>query len=347
MDYLHRKCQIIHTDMKPENVLMCVEENHVRHLANEAIEWQKLGIKPNGSAVATVESAATKLASATTQEQISAISENQQATIQTITITGEQKITRNRKKKLRKKQKRIQTLIETQEKQIELLQKENFNLLGGSDSTTIDHLLSQSTHIDASQIEDKRLSKLISIVQDLNIESIMQNAQQTTAQETTTIPETTSTSNKPDNVNNHDKNSSDDQKKTTVESTKEKLDDLKENETKTSNKEVNGANNNDKNGVKGNECKVNGGNQQTKTRRNKKRRQNRAQKLAAAKAAAEGNNDDNKQQQGNQIDKSKIYSYLKYIFFLKKSITYTIINRKRQQRSGKTSNNKRRASNRE
>lgn len=298
--------------MKPENVLMCVEENHVRHLANEAIEWQKLGIKPNGSAVATVETAAIKLASATTQEQISAISENQQATIQTTTTIGEQKITRNRKKKLRKKQKRIQTLIETQEKQIELLQKENFNLLGGSDSTTIDHLLSQSTHIDASQIEDKRLSKLISIVQDLNIESIMQNAQQTattTTQETVPITETTA-SNKLDNVNNnHDKNSSDDQKKTTVESTKEKSDATKENETKKSNNQVNGANNNDKNGVKGNECKVNGGNQQTKTRRNKKRRQNRAQKLAAAKAAAQGNNNDtDNKQQGNQIDKSIIYS---------------------------------------
>lgn len=319
LDYLHRKCQIIHTDMKPENVLLCVEENHVRHLANEAIEWQKLGIKPNGSAVATVETAATKLASATTQEQISAISENQQATIQATTVTGEQKITRNRKKKLRKKQKRIQTLIETQEKQIELLQKENFNLLGGSDSTTIDHLLSQSTHIDASQIEDKRLSKLISIVQDLNIESIMQNAQQTTTtatQETDPITETTA-SNKIDNVNNnHDKNSSD-QKKATVELTKEKLDDLKENETKTSNNQVNGANNNDKNGVKENECKVNSGNQQTKTRRNKKRRQNRAQKLAAAKAAAQGNNNDNdNKQQGNQIDKSIIYFYLMYILSL-------------------------------
>jgi hypothetical protein len=42
-DYLHRKCKIIHTDMKPENVLMCVDEKRVRKLANEAIEWQRLG----------------------------------------------------------------------------------------------------------------------------------------------------------------------------------------------------------------------------------------------------------------------------------------------------------------
>ena len=56
LDYLHRKCQIIHTDMKPENVLMCVDETHVRHLAKEAVEWQRLGLKPSGSAVATVNS---------------------------------------------------------------------------------------------------------------------------------------------------------------------------------------------------------------------------------------------------------------------------------------------------
>ncbi len=44
LDYLHRKCQIIHTDMKPENVLMGVDETHVRHLAQEAAEWQRLGL---------------------------------------------------------------------------------------------------------------------------------------------------------------------------------------------------------------------------------------------------------------------------------------------------------------
>jgi hypothetical protein len=39
------------------------------------------------------------------------------------------KISRNKKKKLRKKQKRIQTLIEHQEKQIEFIQRENLTLL--------------------------------------------------------------------------------------------------------------------------------------------------------------------------------------------------------------------------
>ena len=48
--YTHAKCKIIHTDIKPENILICVDENHVRKLAADAIEWQKLGIKLPGSA---------------------------------------------------------------------------------------------------------------------------------------------------------------------------------------------------------------------------------------------------------------------------------------------------------
>ncbi|XP_067631519.1 SRSF protein kinase 3 [Eurosta solidaginis] len=38
LDYLHTCCKIIHTDIKPENVLLCVDEQYVRSLANEATE---------------------------------------------------------------------------------------------------------------------------------------------------------------------------------------------------------------------------------------------------------------------------------------------------------------------
>lgn len=111
LDYLHRKCQIIHTDMKPENVLMSVDETHVRHLAQEAAEWQRLGIKPAGSAVAT----------------LCAVENGQDNSFQE---DGDGKMSKNKKKKLRKKQKRIETLLETQQKQIELSKLENMNLLG-------------------------------------------------------------------------------------------------------------------------------------------------------------------------------------------------------------------------
>lgn len=54
LDYLHSKCQIIHTDIKPENILMSVDESYVRKLAAEATEWQRAGAPPpSGSASMT------------------------------------------------------------------------------------------------------------------------------------------------------------------------------------------------------------------------------------------------------------------------------------------------------
>lgn len=46
LHYLHTKCNIIHTDLKPENVLLCVTDAHVLQLAHEANQWQSQGIKP-------------------------------------------------------------------------------------------------------------------------------------------------------------------------------------------------------------------------------------------------------------------------------------------------------------
>lgn len=51
LDYLHTKCKIIHTDIKPENILMNVNDPYIRRLAAEATEWQKTGAPPpSGSA---------------------------------------------------------------------------------------------------------------------------------------------------------------------------------------------------------------------------------------------------------------------------------------------------------
>jgi len=53
LHYLHSKCQIIHTDIKPENVLVCVDESHIRKIAAEATQSHKLGLKLPGSAMST------------------------------------------------------------------------------------------------------------------------------------------------------------------------------------------------------------------------------------------------------------------------------------------------------
>uniref|UniRef100_A0A8C6TYW2 non-specific serine/threonine protein kinase n=1 Tax=Neogobius melanostomus TaxID=47308 RepID=A0A8C6TYW2_9GOBI len=87
LDYLHSKCQIIHTDIKPENILMNVDEPYVRRLAAEATEWQRSGAPPpSGSA-----------------------SMNPNIFIfHGITV----KMSKNKKKKMKKKQKRKAELLE-------------------------------------------------------------------------------------------------------------------------------------------------------------------------------------------------------------------------------------------
>ncbi|XP_048738561.2 SRSF protein kinase 3-like isoform X2 [Ostrea edulis] len=92
LQYLHDKCKIIHTDIKPENVLMCVDEPYIRKLAADACEWQKLGSKLPGSAVSTAP--------------------KERAADPT-------KMSKNKKKKMKKKMKKQQALLEMQMQQIE------------------------------------------------------------------------------------------------------------------------------------------------------------------------------------------------------------------------------------
>uniref|UniRef100_A0A670JKD5 non-specific serine/threonine protein kinase n=1 Tax=Podarcis muralis TaxID=64176 RepID=A0A670JKD5_PODMU len=96
LDYLHAKCRIIHTDIKPENILLCVNDQYIRRLAAEATEWQRSGAPPpSGSAVSTAPQP-----------------------------KPADKMSKNKKKKLKKKQKRQAELLEKRIQEIEEMEKE-------------------------------------------------------------------------------------------------------------------------------------------------------------------------------------------------------------------------------
>ena len=51
LSYLHNECKIIHTDIKPENILIQVEPGHVSKMAAQASFYHKHGLKLPNSAV--------------------------------------------------------------------------------------------------------------------------------------------------------------------------------------------------------------------------------------------------------------------------------------------------------
>uniref|UniRef100_A0A667WWY0 non-specific serine/threonine protein kinase n=1 Tax=Myripristis murdjan TaxID=586833 RepID=A0A667WWY0_9TELE len=81
LDYLHTKCKIIHTDIKPENILLTVNEPYVKKMAAEATQWQRTGAAPPSGSMA--------------------------------------KMSKNKKKKMKKKQKKQAELLEKRIQEME------------------------------------------------------------------------------------------------------------------------------------------------------------------------------------------------------------------------------------
>jgi len=131
LQYLHAKCQIIHTDIKPENVLICVDEAHIRKIAADATYFHKMGLKLPGSAGKTfINHISThsyftafleviSLANVSSMHTKSKPNNNYQNTLLVSTAPKElrevdmsAKMSKSKKKKLKKRAKRNQALME-------------------------------------------------------------------------------------------------------------------------------------------------------------------------------------------------------------------------------------------
>ncbi|XP_015589171.1 SRSF protein kinase 3 isoform X2 [Cephus cinctus] len=133
LDYLHNKCKIIHTDIKPENVLICVDETYIRKLASEATELHSLGLKLPVSLIST------------------APKEFQEP-------TANAKMSKNKKKKLKKKAKRQNELLKKQMEQIEEIEEQS-KLANNSRENGEPETNSPDQEVNTESIEDNTESK--------------------------------------------------------------------------------------------------------------------------------------------------------------------------------------------
>ena len=119
--YLHTKCGIIHTDIKPENILLTVDESYIRQLAYEANQWQKIGTKMPPSFVCTAPGELT-------------------------TFTAGVPMSKNKKKRLKKKAKKAQAVLDRQLQELQQLDQ-SARLLNVNQPSLNTVMKSTSSHV--------------------------------------------------------------------------------------------------------------------------------------------------------------------------------------------------------
>lgn len=128
LDYLHNKCKIIHTDIKPENVLLCVSEEYIRKLACEATNMHTQGVRLPVSLVST------------------APKEFQEPKI-------DAKMSKNKKKKLKKKAKKFEEILKKQIQQME--EKNDLQKNSKDNPSPADYILSADEDENDNEVKDK------------------------------------------------------------------------------------------------------------------------------------------------------------------------------------------------
>lgn len=122
LDYLHSKCKIIHTDIKPENILLQADEVYVRRLAAEATVWQRAGAPPpSGSSVSTAPR-----------------------------DVQSGKLSKNKRKKLKRKAKRQQKLLDERLVDIQKMEEED-GLCQPDETDNSSHILNGNATTSSNQ----------------------------------------------------------------------------------------------------------------------------------------------------------------------------------------------------
>lgn len=192
LDYLHRKCKIIHTDIKPENVLICVDDLYIKKLACEATELYVNGQKLPYSLIST-------------------------APKKFLDPPLSTKLTKNKKKKMKKRAKRQSELIrkqmehiktdidgveEVEEEEVALDEVKNAEKIVGVNGE-------QQTTATPDKVEGGQQS--LAVNGDAVVATNKQNSQESTA--TSSVTSSPSSRSNINNNNNNNKNKSENSSK--------------------------------------------------------------------------------------------------------------------------------------